>query len=164
MAKSRRKARPHSGEIPETPDGQRWGDFPDFTEEDERIAEEVLLQLGKEKEAVISQLREYLRLIDEITGMYGTGTGIAPDKKPMAQAKMKALKEKLRSDDQRVSSLDKANGLNATEDAFLRPAVNRSFNHIRVRWNSNPSGWHDDLAEARIDIDHYLGAMEHRTP
>lgn len=115
--------------------------------------------MDQDKEAVAEQLRDYLRLIGEIKSMYGEVNAIPLDQKPMAQARMKELKARLRADYDRLNHPGKGSQVNDTEDAFLRPAVEGAFNHVRVKWNSNPAGWRGDLAEASVDISHYLSEL-----
>src|SRR5438067_1825150 len=112
-----------------------------------------------ERGAVAARLREYLRRIDEVCGQIDGGPSALPGGKSRTRELMRALKSELKEDYRRLCRKNARDQLDDAEHAFLRPAVQGAFNHIKVRWNSNPSSWLPDLHEARIDIEHYLAEI-----
>lgn len=68
------------------------------------------------------------------------------------------LKEALKAEQKRWSSVSGEQQLNAAEKAFLKPAVNGALCQLRPATNSHPhnAGWNSCLYAARFDLQYYV--------
>jgi hypothetical protein len=115
----------------------------------------------QEATAVITQLRDHRDRLQKLADLVSDGSALTGPAKEQAQALMKAAKESLSEDYRRMATVSGQAGLNATERAFLYPAVHEASTKIRVKWNSKPSSaWASDLYDAISDLDHFLHQLE----
>jgi hypothetical protein len=118
-----------------------------------------------QRKKVIDRLRYYDVSIQRLIGLIAGESYLSCDDKDTARELMKALKADLVQDSKPQASASGDGLPNHFDRAYFHPAVQGASCQIRARWNSDPlrSDWLSELYAARIDIGHYLHALERRS-
>lgn len=109
-----------------------------------------------EQEACVARLTELRAQFNAIFEIFGNDTALLGERKALAQAKMKSLKERLRTDYKKGDQ-----HLSATQRYFYFPAVHEAYASIHVAYNSRPNEvWLQELFNARSSINLYISKLK----
>jgi hypothetical protein len=113
-----------------------------------------------EMQACLDKLEAFSDQIGELTIFIGEKNVRRSPAKDVARTMMRELKERLASEDRRMSTVRGAAALSEVERAYYAPAVSEACAEISVRWTSVPGeAWMAELMGARIDIDTLAGEL-----
>lgn len=114
----------------------------------------------RERNDVVERLKAYQTEIRHIFDLVAK-LPLSQQDRIRAQAELKSLKERLKEDYHRGSTVGGRAALNAVERAYFQPAIHEASTTIRVKWNSTPSPtWSSELYSALVGIEHALNELE----
>lgn len=98
--------------------------------------------------------------------LIGDRKRITEAEKALLQQHMRTLKDDLKTETKRMSTVHGAALLTPVEKAYYEPALRKAAANLTPATNSHPlkSRWHTHLYVVRLDISHLLDQLERKYP
>ena len=103
---------------------------------------------------VLAKLQSLLDDVEALLALIQSAPVLTSLEREQAVEMLRRLKERLRDEHKRTSSVKGRADLNLVERSFYAPAVEEAHDDLRIRLDSQPGdAWIGDLLSARIDVE-----------
>src|ERR1035437_9939368 len=107
-----------------------------------------------EMREVLAELQSLLDDIEALLSLVQSDRALPSPAKEEARQMLRRLKDRLRNEHKRTSTVRGRASLNLVERNFYAPAVQEAHNDLRIRIDSQPGdGWISDLLSAALDVE-----------